>query len=200
MQLDSERLLDRFRSRIEKRAADECWPWLGPLRNGYGYLCDVKRAIYAHRFAYELAYGPIPNGTQIHHTCGCKTCMNPAHLTTLTLREHITLHRQEVLAGAKRLRKLPTHCKHGHLYTVENTRLAKDGSRQCKTCQRIWARAAYHRKRAKQGKSVRANSRTLGRCRQGHSYPQNQRYDCNGHSYCARCAQIAQRRYRARAY
>jgi DNA-binding CsgD family transcriptional regulator len=36
--------------------------------------------VRAHRFAWELAYGPIPGGAEVIHRCGTRLCMRPDHL------------------------------------------------------------------------------------------------------------------------
>lgn len=36
-----------------------------------------------------------------------------------------------------------THCKRGHEFTVENTYVYPDGTRQCNQCRRSWARGRY---------------------------------------------------------
>jgi hypothetical protein len=35
---------------------------------------------YAHRTAWELAYGPIPEGVFVCHTCDVRSCINHEHL------------------------------------------------------------------------------------------------------------------------
>lgn len=41
-----------------------------------------------------------------------------------------------------------THCKYGHEYTPENTRISIKGERACRACHRVWDRAKYLRKRS----------------------------------------------------
>jgi len=42
-----------------------------------------------------------------------------------------------------------THCKHGHEFTPENTRIKKTGSRDCRTCDRKRALRYYYNKKSK---------------------------------------------------
>lgn len=43
----------------------------------------------AHRYAYELHKGAIPEGHVIHHTCFCKRCVNPDHLEAISQRDNV---------------------------------------------------------------------------------------------------------------
>ncbi|QKW95381.1 hypothetical protein [Ralstonia phage RPZH6] len=57
-----------------------CWNWTGALSAGYGILArGWKKSPYkAHRLAYELFVGPIPDGHVVRHACDNPRCINPA--------------------------------------------------------------------------------------------------------------------------
>lgn len=123
--------LARFWSKVDRRADDECWPWLGSLdRDGYGRWRTKTTHMLASRRAYELLIGPIPEGMHIDHVwergCTQRDCVNPAHLEPVTPGENV--RRSE---PARR-----THCPHGHEYTEENTSLTSGTGRTCVTCNR----------------------------------------------------------------
>ena len=74
-------LEDRFWAKVDKRGPDECWPWTGaPTPKGYGVIRDQGRYVRAHRLAWELANGPIPDDLLVCHRCDNPPCCNPADL------------------------------------------------------------------------------------------------------------------------
>jgi hypothetical protein len=68
---------------------DSCWLWIGYVQPlGYGRLTRNDRQVLAHRWAYEVMYGPIPEGMEIDHKCRVRRCVNPEHLQAVTRVEN----------------------------------------------------------------------------------------------------------------
>ncbi len=68
----------------------ECCLWTAHrLSYGYGthWLGGKKRT--AHSVAYELAFGPIPDGLQVCHDCDNPPCCNPNHLFLCTQKQNM---------------------------------------------------------------------------------------------------------------
>lgn len=96
---------DRFLLHVDRRGDDECWPWTG-ARDAiweYGQFRLAGRLIGAHRAAYVLFVGPIPEGHEIDHVLesGCvrRDCVNwVRHLEPVTPRENKRRRRKPKLS------------------------------------------------------------------------------------------------------
>jgi hypothetical protein len=71
----------RFWRNVDKRCAEECWPWMGPTDvDGYGIFKVDRRRKRAHRVAFEMHTGSIDASLLVCHRCDNPCCCNPIHL------------------------------------------------------------------------------------------------------------------------
>jgi hypothetical protein len=69
----------RFWEKVEK--TETCWLWTAAKRpNGYGAHGIQGRCTSTHRIAWEIAFGPIPDGMCVLHWCDVRHCVRPDHL------------------------------------------------------------------------------------------------------------------------
>jgi hypothetical protein len=124
---------------------DACHPWTGTkIKSGYGHFREGDRVVRAHRFAWELANGPVPEGAKVDHvchngtdcpggpTCPHRRCCNVRHLEPTTDADNTD---RSHLANAHK-----TRCPRDHEYTPENTwwrppeRPGRRPRRRCRAC------------------------------------------------------------------
>jgi hypothetical protein len=79
--------LAHFWSKVEIGGPAMCWIWTG-ARKGRDAEYGKFRDWSAHRYAYEMHRGPIPDGLMVRHMCGNKRCVNPDHLELGTAQDN----------------------------------------------------------------------------------------------------------------
>lgn len=85
---------------------DGCWRFTGCcLKNGYGCINGGNHdTLFAHRVAWTVFRGPIPNGLFVCHTCDHRYCVNPEHLFLGTAKDN-----SQDMASKGRSRNEPHH-------------------------------------------------------------------------------------------
>ena len=160
-----------------------CWIWQGQInQDGYGRATQMgpkNLSTSAHAAAYMVLKGPVPGGLELDHLCRVRACINPDHLEPVTHHENMLRGKQATL----------THCKRGHEFTPENTKVSMNmcgnPGRTCLAC----AQLAYLKRYQKHPKPVTTH------CVNGHAFDEVNTYifvDKNGkrHRQCKACQKI----------
>ena len=87
-------ILRRFWDRVDTSGTHcysigtKCWEWLGAkTTSGHGCFTIRKKIKPAHRFSWEIKYGPIPQSRYVKQRCMNPLCVNPGHLYIKGARE-----------------------------------------------------------------------------------------------------------------
>lgn len=128
---------------------------LSPGLNPKGYPLVVlqqdgrQRTIQVHRLVAEAFVGPRPTGWHTRHLDGNQQNNTAANLAYGTASDN---ERDKVRHGTHNTGN-KTHCKHGHPFDEENTRLYR-GSRYCRACMKRWNDELNARRKASRGASA----------------------------------------------
>lgn len=96
-----------------------CIEWQSTTRNGYGRLMigsrtdKSRKSVSAHRLAYEIYIGEIPDGMFVCHTCDNPKCINTNHLFIGTRQDNVDDREK------KQRNKLPPIAKNELAYNVK---------------------------------------------------------------------------------
>ena len=102
-----------------------CWLWMASLnRKGYGSFQSQA----AHRVAYQLLVGPIPDGLHIDHLCRVRNCVNPSHMEPVTPAEN----QRRGLINQNKHKTCCTTCGGPYDYSYMTRRGTPD--RRCTVC------------------------------------------------------------------
>lgn len=123
---------DRFWEKVD--TSGECWLWKASLDlNGYGRFTIGRREEKAHRTAYILIKGSIPDNLVCDHLCRNSQCVNPNHIELVTQRENVL---RGISLSAKRAKQIA--CHNGHAFTEKNTYIPiGTHARKCRECHKL---------------------------------------------------------------
>lgn len=141
--VETDGLARRLAKRLNLNSATGCLLWTGSRNaKGYGTISVATgKPGFTHRVAWELKNGPIADGLCVLHKCDTPACCNVDHLFLGTRADNNADMLAKGRARQRAAQAAQTHCKRGHPFTEENTRI-RSGKRICRTCAREWTRAA----------------------------------------------------------
>lgn len=186
--------VDREWLRFWKRVAVSpggCWLWAGKTSKGYGrfWSIDGSRTVAAHRWLYERAVGPIPEGAHLDHRCLVKTCVNPEHLEPVTVKENVRRHYGSFDTD-------PSRCRYGHPLEGDNLYVTPRGHSTCRECRR----RSVERNERKRGLRQGPRNEAKTECPQGHPLSGDNLYATpEGRRACKTCRRETLRKSRREA-
>lgn len=123
---------ERFWSKVDRTG--RCWLWLAYCgEQGYGRFRFKGKMRRAHRVAYMLTFGDLPDELDVLHTCDTPSCVRPSHLTAGTQADNSRDMRRkrrqaagERVASAKLTRADVREIRRRHRQGQQQKRIARD--------------------------------------------------------------------------
>lgn len=143
----------RFWPKVEKQGPvpfvrpdlGPCWQWLGAkFSNGYGAFRFYRDGTgRAHRYAYMLLVGDIPDDLVVDHLCENVACVNPSHFAIVTDVQNVMRGDSPHAVNARR-----KTCTRGHEFDSVTT----TGHRRCGKCMQMHSALHYRRRKQNEAK------------------------------------------------
>lgn len=177
-----------FWAHVDKSAGpDACWPWTGGKNKaGYGICRHSADSRLAHRVAFFLTYGYMPDDSADHqcHNADpdCKGGVTDPHRACCNPGHAVDRPRPDNAAMGKLSRRF---CKQGHEFPISDQRW---GNYRCYECYRLKQKrqlVKQHQKRGAIGPG-RGRKQTEA-CAQGHPWVDGSYYLSQGHRKCKIC-------------
>lgn len=138
---------------VTHRITDTCINWNGAKTRGYGCRTVNGRRWLAHRYAWFLAHGEIPDGLGVCHRCNNKSCVNVEHLYLANQSTNIADAYRDGLVKHANCKKLVCPKCEGQY------RVSPNGTRYCPDCKRTINTELQRIRRAKHRVAIAAAMR-----------------------------------------
>lgn len=124
--------IERFEKKIERVPFSTCWLWIAStMRDGYGTFFFHKKVMLAHRVAWILYKGELPDDIDVLHKCDVKYCVNPDHLYLGSDPDNAT----DAVIRKRNFNSAKMECIQGHPLYGANLYVFPNEKRMCRICQ-----------------------------------------------------------------